>query len=258
MKRKRFTVQPRQRSSHDADVSSALDAMSAADFRDFVREILRDLEDAPRARIEDALLRRAATGGSRWRPNPPSNDLLRDVEQFIHAARRIGQANPSEVDAYLRQGIKASLAGDYAGARAILGTVLRPIAGADIDLGQHELVDEVLTVDVQDCAARYVAAIYFTTPLVERAGAVFDAIAAVRAIAYLNEPIAAMEHVTIGALPDLDEFLPRWIARLESESRPETIGERLGDRPRPPAARGSRAKRGNRRTRASGPCLEAT
>ena len=59
--------------------------------------------------------------------------------------RQIGYAAPEQIDDYLRQGMKSFLGGDYATARAIYQTLLPPIAEADIDLGQHELVDEVLT-----------------------------------------------------------------------------------------------------------------
>ena len=42
----------------------------------------------------------------------------------------------------------------------------------------------------------------------------------VQGMSYLSEPIAAMEAVAINELPDLAQFLPRWIERLERESIP--------------------------------------
>ena len=84
----------------------------------------------------------------------------------------------------------------------------------DIDLGQHELVDDVLTVDVHTCVAQYVTSVYTTTPLPERAGAVLKAIENVKPIGSVLNPIGEMEDVSAGALPDLGAFLPRWVKQL--------------------------------------------
>jgi hypothetical protein len=45
---------------------------------------------------------------------------------------------------------------------------LPPIACVDIDLGQHELVEEVLGVEARVCVAQFVASVYMTTPLRDR------------------------------------------------------------------------------------------
>src|SRR2546421_5241766 len=122
----------------DSEVRAALDAMSADDLRAFVRDVLNSIDHEPRARIEDALFERAVRAGAGWRPKGPSSKNADEVNAFVAAARRVGQAAPSDVDRYLRQGLKASLAGDHAGARSILGALLRPIADGEIDLGQDE------------------------------------------------------------------------------------------------------------------------
>ena len=89
-----------------------------------------------------------------------------------------------------------------------------PISTVDIDLGQHELVDDVLSVDVHTCVAQYVTSVYTTTPLPDRAGAVFKAIENVKPIGSVLNPIGEMEGVSAGALPDLGAFLPRWVKHL--------------------------------------------
>lgn len=178
------------------------------------------LEAGPRARLEDALVRHATRAGAGWRPDAPSAQSVEQARAFVAAARRAHQAEPAEVDHYLREGVRASLAGDHEAARAILGAVLPPIAKGDIDLGQDELVDEVLSADLNDCVARYVAAVYLTTPGAERADAVFDALHAAPKLAYTRDPIATIERALGATLPELGEFLPAWVSRLERE-RPE-------------------------------------
>jgi hypothetical protein len=213
-----------------SDVSTAVEAMSADELRTFVLDALRRLEDEPRAQLEDVLLQRAARGTTGWRPSVPSQTIVGEIERFVEATRHVGHADPTDVDKYLRQGVKASLAGDQPAARSILGALLASIAEAGVDLGQHEIVDEVLTVNMRDCAARYIVAVYCTTLPDDRADAVFKAMGTVDGLAYLSEPIAAMEGVAVDPLPQLTQFLPRWIERLERESIP--AGEWETDRDR--------------------------
>ena len=67
-------------------------------------------------------------------------------------------------------------------------------------------MDDVLSIDVYACVAQYVTSVNTTTPLGERAGAVFKAIEDVNAIGPLLSPIKDMEDVSAGALPDLADF----------------------------------------------------
>jgi len=204
--------------------------MGAEELRSFVRDALDMLDDELRVQVEDALLRRAASGNSGWRPDAPSRAAVERARSFAEAARRVGGADPHDVDDHLRQGVKASLAGDHAGAREILGALLPPIADGEIDLGQHELVDEVLSVDLHDCAARYLAAVYGITPLEGRAAAVRDGLKAVHGLVYMSAPIEAMERAIGGPLPQLDRFLSLWIERLAGEVEP--AGDWESDRDR--------------------------
>ena len=201
----------------DRDVTGALDAMTADELRAFVSDVLDRLDDEPRSALVDALIARAARGTSGWRPPGPPRRIVDEVVRFVAAARRAGYGNPAEVDSYLRQGTTAFLAGGHAIARAIFEAILPPIADAEIDLGQHELVDEVLTVDGHQCAAQYVSSVYLTTPLEDRAAALYEAMDAVQGFASLWEPLEQIERVAPGPLAQLDVFLPRWVTYLEGQ-----------------------------------------
>ena len=224
------TNRPRKTPSDLQDLGAALDAMSADELRAFVRGLVDNLDVGLHAKLEATLLEHACRGTSGWRPSAPAKGLLAEVEAFVSAARRIHRADPEEVDAYLRQGVKAFLVGDFATARAVLGTLLPPLEEAEIDLGQQELLDEVLTESLSDCASRYAVAVYWTTPLEERADAVFEAMKTVGGGAFRATPLADMERVATKPLPGLEEFLPRWVTRLEREYSSEGPWESQRDR----------------------------
>lgn len=198
-----------------SDVSAALDAMNAEELRAFILEILAVLDGGRRGQMEEALFKRAARGAAGWHPRPAPSGLIQDLERFVATACRLGSAEPRQVDEYLREGVKASLAADHQSAKAIFRTLLEPISLAEFDLGQDELIDEVLAIDVHECAVRYVLAVYSTTPLQDRADSVLSAIELVHPVASVCDPIAAMEQVLAGPLPELEAFLPAWVRRLE-------------------------------------------
>jgi hypothetical protein len=50
----------------------------------------------------------------------------------------------------------------------VFEALLLPIAVADIDLGEHELVNEVLGVDAHTCVAQYVTSVYTTRTTAQR------------------------------------------------------------------------------------------
>jgi hypothetical protein len=204
---------PRIRST-DTDLVKALEAMTAPELRAFARAVLDELKDEHRDRVIDSLITRAARGDTGWKPNRPSSRIVNDARSFADAAQRVGHADPDDVSEHLRQASRAFLAGDHASARAVFEALLIPLSTVDIDLGQHELVDDVLSVDVHTSVAQYVTSVYTTTPLSDRAGAVFKAIENVKPIGTVLNPIGEMEGVSAGALPDLGAFLPRWVKHL--------------------------------------------
>lgn len=207
-----------------SDVEEALAALSAEDLRELVRDILTDLEEESQGRAIDRLLNRAARGESGWAPSTHSDESVAEVLAFAKAAAKVGYANPSDVDDALRKGSKAFLRQDYAGALRIFRALLRPISEVEIDLGQHELVDEVLTVNITDCSAQYVVSAYMTTKPEGRGEAVHSAIAEVNDIGELREVISEMERVAVEPLPQLNDFLSQWrsILEEEKESAPTT------------------------------------
>lgn len=225
-RRSRRSLHPPQ----DPDLARALDAMTADELRSFVREALDQLDHEPRSAFVDSLIARAAKGSSGWRPPGPSREVVEEVARFAREARRVGSAEPIEVDDYLRQGTKAFLAGEHASAREVFEALLPPIASGEIDLGQHEMIDEVLTVSEHECAAQYVVSVYLTTPLEERAEALCRAIEAVRGIALFWSPLEEMERVATGPLSALEAFLPLWVEHIEREPSSETDWESDRDR----------------------------
>jgi hypothetical protein len=196
-----------------------LEAMGAEDLREAVREILVELDDRAHARVVNSLIGRAARGDSGWAPATVRDQDVAEVLSFVRAARRVGYADPSDVDEYLHRGVAAFLGKHYAAAKKIFGALLPPIADADIDLGQHELVDEVLGVDAAECVAQYLVATYMTAHPEERAGAVRTAIDEMGDVTYFFEPIQRMEAAALEPLPGLDDFLGTWRALVAQEAR---------------------------------------
>ena len=202
----------RSRSLPDgALVAAALDAMDADSLRELIRETLPWLDDRTHSRLAGEIIDRAArTADSDWTPDAPADDAVAEMAEFASEARHAGYADPSEVDAYLRQGMNAFLAKDYRTAVRVFHDLVVPISEAEIDIGQHELVDEVLSVDLAECSAQYVAAVYMISTRSERAGAVKAAIDDIFEVGYFRRPLHELERVAIEPLPDFDEFLRSW------------------------------------------------
>lgn len=200
-----------------SDVDSALAALGVDELRDVVRAMLLELDERAHSRAVNSLIDRAARSGSDWAPAALGDDAVAEALVFARAAARVGHADPSEVDEHLQSGLGAFLRKDYAAAFRILGAFLRPIGEGEIDLGQHEMVEEVLGVDPGDCAARYVVCAYMTTAPARRPEAVRAAIDEVQCLGHFWEPIREMERAAIEPLPGLDDFLPRWRALISAE-----------------------------------------
>lgn len=200
------------------EVDAALACLGADQLRVVVRDLLREVDERAHGRVVDSLIARAARTGSGWVPAPLARDEVAEALSFAAAARRVGHADPCDVDEHLRRGSGAFLRRDYAAAHRILGALLPPVAEGEIDLGQHELAGEVLGVDLGECAARYVVSVYLVSASPERAGAVLAAIGEARGVGSFWEPIREMERVAMEPLPLLEDFLPRWRALLEREA----------------------------------------
>jgi hypothetical protein len=198
-----------------ATTEEALAVLDAGELRGLIREILPWLDESTYARLVHALVDRPAQSASGFAPGGPTHDAVGEILSFARAARRVGYAEPSEVDDCLRQGSNAFLGKDYRSAFQIFQALLVPLGNADIDLGQDETLDEELFVDVAVCAAQYVVARYRTATPPKRGRAVLSAIDEVRGLGHFGEPLREMERVAVEPLPELSEFLTSDPARAE-------------------------------------------
>lgn len=201
-------------------IDDALDAMEAGELREVVREMLLELGDMAHARVVNRLIERAARNSTAWVPASPSDSGVSEALAFAQAAKQEGWAEPHQVDRYLNQGARAFLAKDYPAAFQIFRALLMPLAACEIDLGQHELIDDVLGTCVTQCARQYVVSMYMTASPKERARAVHAAIVDMRPIASIWKPIQDLEDVCTEPLPGLEDFIPIWLKLLEQEQTP--------------------------------------
>ena len=209
---RRYATKP----TPDSSVTeAALDAMDVQELRDLIRDIIPWLDEATHTRMVNALVDRAARNRSGWVPSGPTNQVVADIVAFAVAAGRVGYAQPWDVDEYLRLGSNAFLSKDYRAALQIFRALLIPIGDGEIDLGQHEMFDEVLGVDVQACAAQYVVSAYMTSSEQNRGKAVLSAMDEMLSVGLFWEPLREMERVAVEPLPEFDSFLAQWRTLLE-------------------------------------------
>ncbi|MDX9722856.1 MAG: hypothetical protein RBU37_19055 [Myxococcota bacterium] len=145
----------------------------------------------------------------------PSESLIAAIEAFAAQARRAYGASPRLVDDCLYQASLAFTARNYAGNVRIIRPLLVPICNGRIDLGQQELVEDVLTVNVESCAAQYAVAMYMTSSERQRVRALLVAIDELSHVGRFFKPIQELEQVCVEPLPGLDTFLEQWQALLE-------------------------------------------
>jgi hypothetical protein len=203
------------------NIDGALAALNAEDLRDLIREIIPRLDDKTLSRFNNALIERAARGKTGWQPSGPIDEGVAEALAFAKAAKRVGYADPSEVDNYLRQGSHAFFRRNYHAASQIFHALLLPISEGEIDLGQDEMFEEMLGIDASDCAAQYVVAVYMTSLLEQRADAVLRAIEEMSNAGSFWEPLREMERVAVEPLPDFDVFLRQWRALVQEACRGE-------------------------------------
>ena len=202
----------------DRVTEAALDAMGADELRALIRDIVPWLDEPTHARLVNTLVDRAARNSSGWMPEGPTDALVADIVAFADAAKRAGHANPGEVDDYLRKGSHAFLARDYRAAFRIFRALLIPVGDVDIDLGQHEMLDEVLGVDVARCAIQYLVSVYMTSAPRHRGKAALSAIDDVQAIGHFWAPLREMERVAVEPLPEFPGFLAQWRSLVEART----------------------------------------
>jgi len=194
-------------------VDAALERLGAEELRGLIRDLLPELAALERGLLAVRVVERAArTGG--FSPAALPEAEVRAVEAFAAAALQRGFAEPQEVDHALHQATHACLARDYRSASRLFGALLPPLAAAAIDVGQSELLQDALSVDLGDCVARFLVSLWFTAAPAERAPEVLAALREVGSLACVSEPIREMERVAVEPLPQLDSFLSAWRALL--------------------------------------------
>lgn len=194
----------------DADLA----ALDAEGLRDLVRTLLPWLDGGTRDRVRAEVALRAGRGGP---VAGLSEATVAEAEAFAARAVRAGYAEPAEVDIRLGLATEAFAARDYVSAFRIHRALLVPISAADIDLGQDELVDEVLVADVDACARQFVVAMYMTSSAQRRAQAVLAAIRDVEGVGLFDAPLEALERTAVEPLPDFDDFVAAWRALIEMQ-----------------------------------------
>ena len=197
-------------------LDAALDAMNAGQLRDLIRSLILQEDEPTAMRLLRTVSNQATRDSGNWKPPPPGKQRVLEIEAFAGAMGRTGQGNPMDVDRCLDDGIHAFLARDHATARRILGALLIPIGNGEVDLGQEQLIDEVLDVDVETCCNQYITAVYMTESPEQRAQAVHAAIEDLWGIHTLDRPVHTLETTLGEPLPELREFVVHWRALVEA------------------------------------------
>ncbi len=202
---------------------AVLDRFDAEDLRAVLVAQAQRLEHEAQEALFLELVEYAARKG-KYEVISPGEDAATEAEQFALRAAKRGEGDPSEFDEHLRAGKKAFLARDYSCARRIFMALLEPLEGGEIYLGEDEMAAEVLSSDLTRCSAMALAATYLCAKPEDRATLVFDAIENLDGNYSLSRPIADMERVLAGPLPDLAAFLPAWLALLQGEPESQYHG----------------------------------
>ncbi len=179
---------------------------------------------------------------------PDGTRLLADIDAFVdrvrsgaffegwgwddelHEERAWGDESwVAEMDDLFAAAADAFLAGDLALAEDAYG---RLVGAFDLnqDVGTFcgsESPSDMVATDVPDAVARYLRAVYETTPLPKRAERLYDRYADLRHLAP-GTNLHTIAGTRRSGLPDLDDFLPAWIDVLTEE----TSGYQARDRQR--------------------------
>jgi hypothetical protein len=115
------------------------------------------------------VLERAARSDNAWSPKSLDEEELAEALAFVANAVRSGEAEPADMDALLRRASSAFLARDEATAFRLFDALLPPLADGSIYLGQDELIDEVLGIDLRTCTTQYLVSAYLLASADKRA-----------------------------------------------------------------------------------------
>ena len=114
-----------------------------------------------------------------------------------------GHADARDFDSCLHAAIRMFLAGDYETVVTLMRCLLIPLAEIPINLGQDELAQEVLTADLDDCAAIYLASLCAVTEPSDRPATIHQAVRDMAQFWMTDDPIGAMHRIAITPLPEM-------------------------------------------------------
>jgi hypothetical protein len=146
-------------------------------------------------------------------------------DEDLHDERSFGDESwADEMDDLLAGAESAFLDGDLDLARIAYEPLLKAFQRHAEGFCGPEEPERMLSTDVGEAKARYLRAVYETTPLFERTDALFEEMGALR---YVGRPpsLRPILDARRAALPDLEAFLPAWIARLGSGIRGDSSVE---------------------------------
>lgn len=199
-------------------IDAALEALDASELRAVIRGMVRTLDDSARSRLASEVIDRAARSPSGWLPPGPDDSIVEEIEEYAGSACDVGYADPSVVDDYLREGSNAFLGRKYRQAARIFRALLGPIGTGDIDLGQDELVEEVLGTDLDAVATQFAVSAYMTATPARRAQAVLLAMDELHFGQFLS-PLRALEEAAVEPLPGFGDFLSQWRSALDERTQ---------------------------------------
>lgn len=160
-----------------ASPSRAAASLDAEELRAVLRDALGGPDLGWNGPLIDGLLQQASRSRSGWRPQAPGGSFRKDLERFLQKGRNGADVDPEEAAAFLRKARQAFFAGQYDLAREAFEPLLDSIGSAELEMGFHELPDEVLTVDLSECARLFLVSVYLSSPRRDRARDVREALA---------------------------------------------------------------------------------
>jgi hypothetical protein len=91
--------------------------MDAEELRALIRDIIPWMDASIHARLVNVLVDRAARNPSGWVPTGPTEAIVANIVGFAKAAKRVGYADPSDID------IPSSAARAFKRRRNLVGTL---------------------------------------------------------------------------------------------------------------------------------------
>lgn len=171
---------------------------------------------------------------TRPEPRKQSANLLEQIEAFVEELengayfegwgwdrdyeeeRALGDESwAPAMDALFAEASRAFLAEDWDVAASAYGRLLRAL---DLDeaFSGAESPEVMLDTDLTEARVRYFRAVFESAPPLERATALREAIQELGSEAWATFNLTALGEAAASPLPDLDSFLPSWVAALEA------------------------------------------